>query len=363
MVGVAFFVLTFLSVRVLIALVNLLDRNNLPWANPVDNPRLSILIPARNEENSLPLILQDLSVSEWQNLEIIVYDDQSTDRTPEILKEFSTRMPNLRWIRGEGLPAGWTGKNHACHKLAESAGGDYLLFLDADVRVSPDMATKALCEIQSGGYSLVSVFPTQIMKTGGELLTVPLMNWVLLSLLPLPLVRHTRFASLSAANGQFMLFEAEGYRRNQWHYKVRSELTEDIMISRLVKKSGGKMATLTGNGDVFCRMYSAAPQAVRGFSRNVHQYFGGSRLVMLIFTLTILAGWLPVWLSFGWSGLKTFLVLVFSNRVLIAMSSQQNVTSVLLHPVQMLIFVWIVISNLFRKIKGDTEWKGRKIRL
>jgi cellulose synthase/poly-beta-1,6-N-acetylglucosamine synthase-like glycosyltransferase len=363
MAGIAFFVLSFLFVRVLIALVNLLDRNNLPWDKPVGNPRLSILIPARDEENSLPLILQDLLVSDWKNLEVIVYDDQSADRTPEILEEFSARMPNLRWITGEGLPEGWTGKNHACHKLAENANGDYLLFLDADVRVSPDMATKALCEIQSGGYNLVSVFPTQIMKTTGEFLTVPLMNWVLLSLLPLPLVRLTRLASLSAANGQFMLFEAEGYRRNLWHSKVRGEVTEDIVISRQIKKNGGKLATLTGNGDVFCRMYLSAPQAVKGFSKNVHQFFGGSRLVMVVFALTILMGWIPVWLSFGWPGLKYFLVLVLTNRVLVAMASQQNVTSVLLHPVQMIIFARIVIRNLFRKIKGDTEWKGRIIRL
>ena len=187
------------------------------------------------------------------------------------------------------------------------------------------------------------------------------MNWVLLSLLPLPLVRHTRFVHLSAANGQCMLFDADSYRQNCWHEKVKSESTEDIVISRGVKESGGRIATLTGNTDIFCRMYESLGEAVVGFSRNVHQYFGGSRVIMALFVLIVLLGWLPVWISWGWTGLKVYLFLVFANRVFVGMSSRNGIMPVILHPIQMFTFAWIAASNIFSKMKGETEWKGRKI--
>jgi glycosyltransferase involved in cell wall biosynthesis len=361
MVGFAFFVMSFLFVRMLISLINLLTRNYLPEGETDRQPLLSILIPARNEDKSLPLLLQDLKQVSYPNLEIIVCDDNSTDNTPEILKSFSLQMPGLRYFCGQDLPEGWLGKNYACHQLAQQAKGDFLLFLDADVRVSAKMPSKAVQYIQKLNMDLVSVFPTQLMQTHGELITVPVMNWILLSLLPLPLVRQTGFASLSAANGQFMLFNAASYRNNYWHKTVKNEATEDIVISRMIKKQGGKVSTLTGGSDVFCRMYETSGEAIGGFSRNVHQYFGGSRLVMILFTLTVLLGWIPVWLYFGWVGIKWYLLMVIANRVFIAMASRQKSLTVWLHPLQMINFAIITVLNIVQKIKGNIEWKGRKI--
>ena len=361
MASLAFFVLIFLAVRVLIALVNLLSVSYLRDEVPGERAKVSVLIPARNEEKTLPLLLGDLSESDYEHLEIIVCDDHSTDRTPEILQEFSSRMPNLYSFKGDTLPEGWLGKNFACHQLANRASGDYLLFLDADVRVSRAMVRKAVSYIQSGRYSLVSVFPTQLMVTLGELVTVPVMNWILLGLLPLPLVRTSRFSSLSAANGQFMLFNAVDYHSNKWHEQVRSDTTEDIVISRLIKKSGLKMSTLTGNSDVKCRMYTGAGEAISGFSKNVHQFFGGSRLVMVLFSLIVLLGWLPVGIAFGWYGLRIYLIMVIAGRVFTGMTSRQGTLALFMHPVQMFAFAAMAFMNIYRKTKGEIEWKGRKI--
>ena len=362
MVGFAFFVMSFIAVRMLISLINLLSRNSLPAGVPDNQPLLSVLIPARNEASTLPLLLDDLRETSYSNVEIIVCDDHSTDTTPEVLKSYSRQMDNLSYFKGEPLAEGWLGKNFACHQLAQRAKGDYLLFLDADVRITRNTPSKAISYIQKGRRTLVSVFPTQLMHSFGELSTVPIMNWVLLSLLPLPLVRHTRNPSLSAANGQFMLFDALNYRQNNWHMQVKGESTEDIALSRLIKKSGFGVATLTGGADVYCRMYESYYEAIGGFSRNVHQYFGNSRLIMLIFTLTILFGWLPVSLYLGWTGIKWFLMLVIANRVFIAMLSKQNSLSVFLHPLQMITFAVIAFRSLSLRIKGHTEWKGRTIK-
>jgi glycosyltransferase involved in cell wall biosynthesis len=308
------------------------------------------------------VLLDDLRKTSYTNVEIIVCDDHSSDTTPDVLQSYARKMDNLSYFKSEPLPEGWLGKNFACHQLALRAKGDYLLFLDADVRIAPGTPSKAISYIQKSGRTLVSVFPTQLMYSFGELSTVPIMNWVLLSLLPLPLVRHTRNPSLSAANGQFMLFDAFNYRQNNWHRQVKGESTEDITLSRLIKKSGARVATLTGGADVFCRMYESYGEAIGGFSRNVHQYFGNSRLIMLIFFLTILFGWLPVWFYWGWTGIKWFLMLVIANRVFIAMLSKQNSLSVILHPLQMVTFAVIAFRNVSRRIKGHTEWKGRTIK-
>jgi glycosyltransferase involved in cell wall biosynthesis len=362
MVGLAFFVMSFLAVRVLISLINLLARNSLPAGVPDDQPLLSVLIPARNEAKSLPVLLDDLRETSYSNLEIIVCDDHSSDTTPDVLQSYARKMDNLSYFKSEPLPEGWLGKNFACHQLAQRAKGDYLLFLDADVRIAPGTPSKAISYIQKSGRTLVSVFPTQLMNSFGELSTVPIMNWVLLSLLPLPLVRNTRNPSLSAANGQFMLFDAFNYRQNNWHRQVKGESTEDITLSRMIKKSGGRVATLTGGTDVFCRMYESYGEAIGGFSRNVHQYFGNSRLIMLIFALTVLLGWLPVCFYWGWTGIKWFLMLVIANRVFIAMLSKQNSLSVILHPLQIITFAVIAFRNVYQRIKGYTEWKGRTIK-
>jgi glycosyltransferase involved in cell wall biosynthesis len=361
MVGFAFFVMSFLFVRMLISLINLLTRNYLPEGEPDGQILLSILIPARNEEKSLPLLLEDLKQVSYPNIEIIVCDDNSIDNTPDILNSYSKKMPGLRYFRGQELPDGWLGKNYACHQLAQQARGDFFLFLDADVRVSANMSAKAVGYTQKHDMDLVSVFPTQKMQSFGELITVPVINWILLSLLPLPLVRLTGFSSLSAANGQFMLFNADSYRKNNWHQTVKNEATEDIVISRLIKKRGGKISTLTGNNDVFCRMYESSGEAIGGFSRNVHQYFGGSRLVMIFFTITVLFGSIPVWLYFGWEGIRWYLLMVTANRVFVAMGSSQKSLTVWLHPLQMINFAVIAVKNIIQKIKGNTEWKGRKI--
>lgn len=190
------------------------------------------------------------------------------------------------------------------------------------------------------------------------------MNWILQSLLPVILVQKTKFPSLSAANGQLMMFDAENYRTHQWHSRVRNQNVEDIRLARMMKAEGLKIAVLLGNNDVFCRMYQNFAEAVIGFSRNIHEYFGGRRAVMLAFWFIICLGPFMVFLSLGWTFFSLFVLMVLVNRVFVSAANRQNVfLSVLLHPLQMFSFTAVVFYNIFRKIKKETEWKGRKIRV
>ncbi|MDD2303579.1 MAG: glycosyltransferase [Prolixibacteraceae bacterium] len=360
----AIFTLVFLALRMLISLVNLVSRLHLPDKKPTSFPKVSVLIPARNEEAVLGRLLDSLEKQDYPDFEVIVCDDHSSDNTEEILNWIAGEDERFHWFLGEKLPEDWLGKNFACHQLAQKASGKYLIFLDADVELSTNAITKAVAFFQKNRLALLSVFPQQKMESFAERVTVPVMNWILQSLLPMVLVQKSKFPSLSAANGQLMMFDAENYRTHQWHSRVRNQNVEDIRLARMIKSEEFKIAVLLGNNDVFCRMYRSFDEAIVGFSRNIHEYFGGRRIVMLAFWLIVCFGPFIVFFPFGWCFLGLFVLLVLSNRVCISLACRQNVfLSVLLHPLQIISFTFIVFYNIFRRIKKETTWKGRKIRI
>jgi chlorobactene glucosyltransferase len=139
---------------------------------------------------------------------------------------------------------------------------------------------------------------------------------------------------------------------------------EDIRLARMIKAEGLKIAVLLGKNDVFCRMYRSFDEAVIGFSRNIHEYFGGQRAVMLVFWFIVCFGPFIVFFAAGWTLFSLFVLLVLLNRVFITAANRQSIfLSVLLHPVQMISFTVVVFYNIFRRIKKETTWKGRKIRV
>lgn len=360
----AVFVMFFLGLRVIISLVNLLSGMHLPDEKPDAYAKVSILIPARNEQAAIGRLLEGLEKLDYPDYEVIVCDDHSSDNTDEILNWFSGEDTRVQWFLGEKLPEGWLGKNYACHQLAQRATGKYLVFVDADVELSRDAISRAVSYFQKKRLSLLSVFPHQNMESMAEWMVVPVMNWILQSLLPMLLVQKTVYPSLSAANGQFMLFEAGSYHRNQWHARVKNQNVEDIRLARMVKSEGLKMAVLLGDYDIYCRMYRRLDEALKGFSRNIHEYFGGSRAMMIIFWLLVFGGPFIVWAAWGWTQLLLFVLLVILNRLFIALAARQNILwSVLLHPFQMISFAAIVFYNIIHRITKQTTWKGRKINL
>ncbi|MHC1707056.1 MAG: glycosyltransferase family 2 protein [Bacteroidales bacterium] len=362
MISVAFFILSIALTRFVIALLNRFNPHYLTNNQIPDQAFVSILIPARNEENNLPALLKNLHNLDYDNKEVIIYNDQSTDRSGEILERGQMKYPWLRIIQGNDLPEGWTGKNHACNALAAEAKGEYLLFIDADVIFEPTAVKRAIATLEKQQLSLLSVFPEQIMRSTGERLTVPLMNWILLSLLPLILVRKSSLPSLSAANGQFMLFHAATYQKFHWHERFRDKVVEDILISRAAKKEGLKIGTFIGNHDIFCRMYQSGSQGVQGFSKNIHQFFGGSYLVLILFTIIVLSGFLWIYLAMPLWIFIIYLMLLTATEVLTSWTSRQNILlNLALHPGRMIFLFVITFTALVSHSRKKLSWKGRQI--
>jgi len=361
----------FAALRLGVVIVNLLTRQWLPRQESTGHADVSILIPARNEEANIGRLLSNIIDTQTDKSivirEILVYDDHSTDRTAAVVEEMAAGDPRISLIRGGPLPQGWLGKNHACHRLGEEAAGQWLLFLDADVEVAPGLIRDSVAYALKHQIRLLSIFPKQVMKTAGEWLVVPLMNWILVSLLPMILVRTCRWTSFSGANGQFMLFDSAIYKRFRWHEQVKSDPVEDIRISRLMKKKRFRTATLLSGGQISCRMYDGYDQALKGFSKNIGQFFGNSLLWMLIFTLltTLLPLSLFIFSSFfrlSPLAFYLYLSLILLIKTLSSLLSRQPLLKNLFFWLpQMVILPVLVWKSIRYRMGGKIEWKGRQV--
>lgn len=362
MIYLAWFILGFLGLRFFIVFLNLICFQWLQERTCTCRPKVSVLIPARNEENNIGSLLSSLVTHDYNNLEIFVYDDESIDKTASIVKEFEMNNEKVHYVKGNPLPPGWLGKNFACYNLAKQANGGYLLFLDADVVVHKGLLKNAIAHMQRKNLALFSIFPKQSMKTFGEWITVPLMNWILVTLLPLCLTRLSKRPSLSAANGQFMLFKAAVYHQNQYHHKLKNHEVEDIAIFRLMKKKRYRCHTLLSNGQVECRMYKSFNDALKGFAKNVLAFFGGSSIIALFFGILTTLGFIPVMVYLE----MKFLVLYFLGVLLIwlitSFISRQNILfNILSIPIKQIAFIIVITHAVITKKRKKRIWKGRKI--
>lgn len=329
----------------------------------IDESKLvSVLIPARNEEKNIGSCLKFILTQDYKNLEVLVLDDQSTDRTKEIVNSFSEKHKNIFCLDGELLPQEWKGKNWACHQLSLKAKGQYLLFIDADVELATDAISSALKIMLDKKTKMLSVFPTQNIKSFGEWLIIPLMNWLLLAFLPLRQVYESRNNSFIAANGQFILWDRETYFSIGGHKQVANAVVEDMELARKTKQHG-KIITLLGGNTIFCRMYSRFPDAFKGFSKNFYPGFNLSPMIFIGFVL-VLFFLFAVSSVFALTDSNYMIVvmLIVLSRILISQISHQNLfLNVILHPIQMMLMLVVGINSVASTKLGYGAWKGRKL--
>lgn len=359
-------VLAMLSIGLLMyqcinVLINLIWMQRIKAEPQGSQSRVSVLIPARNEESNIGLLLSDLTLCRDELFEILVYDDDSTDNTAEIVSAFARKEPKIRLIRSVGLPDDWLGKNHACHQLAQEAGGDCFLFLDSDVRILPTMIRDSVAELRRKKLGLMSVFPRQIQQTWGEKMTVPIMNYVLITLLPLIFVRISSFKSHVAANGQFLLFDATVYLASQPHAKYRHSRVEDLDIAGDFKKQGVRLACLAVDKRLSCRMYHSYKEALHGFSKNVLSFFGNKPFLAVGFWLLVSLGFIPVYIT----AQTAFMAYIFGVLVVVSIyslvSKQSLLVNLLLYPVHLLFLLHVMLRAMSLTHQNKVTWKGRSL--
>jgi len=338
---------------------------------------VTAIIPARNEEANIARVVRSVAAQEGI-LEILVVDDQSQDRTGEILNELKAEIPALRTVRIDRLPDGWTGKSHAVTTAARMAAGEWLLFTDADTEHLPGSLAALLERAQTEGADLLSVSPGQRTPTWWEKAVIPLVY--------VHLARLYRFEDVSdpqspaaAANGQYILIRREAYRRAGGHEAVRGEILEDVELARRVKASGGRLLFLPGAAWVRTRMYQSFSEMWRGWTKNLYLLYAMSlarmfRTVIQVWLTDVLPAAALIVLSalvaLGRGGVATILATVacFVFAVLRQWSYSQELSRIGFEPrlasFQVLgagLFGLLLLSSVRAYcLKGKVEWKGRE---
>ncbi|MCF8372810.1 MAG: glycosyltransferase family 2 protein [Bacteroidales bacterium] len=354
----------YLIYRMAVSFINLFANSRNFNAKPHSDfkKKISILVPARNEEKNLPRLLDSILAQDYQDFELLVYDDLSTDNTAEIVEEYAKKDARIKLIKGEKLPDGWLGKNHACHNLALHATGNFLFFMDADVKIGDGLFHRVVQHMHVFDVKLLSIFPKQEIVSPGEWMTVPLMNWILLSLLPIPFANLTKIPSLSAANGQFMVFNTLNYQQNMWHEQHKLEWVEDIAIMRSARKAGFRTALFPGDDNLQCRMYHGYKEAIEGFSKNINHFYGNSFVILFLSNIFVLAGSIFVWKTFGMAWFFGYIIGILAIRVFTSVASRQSLLKNLIyHPFQIISLIIISIHSFRKQKTKQLTWKDRKV--
>ncbi len=229
---------------------------------------VSIIVPARNEEACLGTCLESLIAQTGIALEIIVVDDDSTDRTAEIARSFR----GAHGIEAGPLPDNWTGKNNAMAAGAKIAKGKWLLFTDADTVHKPGSLARAVAEAEQHGAALLSYSPEQEVRGFWEKAVMPVIFAELAATYP-PAKVNDPASPIAAANGQYLMISREAYDAVGGHTKIASDLLEDVALARLVKRSGRKIFFRYGADAVRTRMYRSWAQMKKGWTKNLALLF------------------------------------------------------------------------------------------
>ncbi|MDO3644592.1 glycosyltransferase family 2 protein [Mucilaginibacter sp. L3T2-6] len=354
--------LLFIVLRFTVTVFNFVSNPKLTRVNRHYDERVSILVPARNEQGAILPLLQSIIKQDYKNYEVIIYDDQSTDNTYGICEKFARTHSAVSIIKGDELPQGWLGKNYACHQLARKAKGKYLLFLDADTTICNGLINSAIHRMHINKLGLLSLFPNQQMHTFGEKVTVPLLNFLLLNTFPVRLAFLTKSPSAATACGQFMLFESESYHGHEWHRAAKDKVVEDAEIMQLVKSASYSGEVLLANGMMFCRMYRGYREALNGFSKNALAAFNYSIIGLLIYILLLFGGPMIILMTLNFNLILFTAGLIILSRIMISLASGQNALyNIILHPVQMVNMVIIAFLSIQKHLTKTNIWKGRRV--
>jgi Glycosyl transferase family 2 len=330
---------------------------------------VSLLLPVRDEagrvDGCLRALLAAMDACEGR-AELVVLDDGSVDGTADVVRRVTQGDPRVRVVPGRPLPSGWLGKPHACQQLADeaTAASTVLVFVDADVTLSPCALAAAVDLLRRSGLDLISPYPRQLAETPGERLVQPLLQWSWLTTLPLRLAERSSRRSLSAGNGQLLVVDRAAYQRAGGHHAVRGEVIEDVALVRAVKASGGSGGVVDGTELATCRMYDGWADLQDGYAKSLWSAFGSpagalgaNSLLALTYVLPPLAAVLrrsPVGLA-GYAAAVT-------GRAIVARRTRSRVwPDSLAHPVSIGTLAWLTARSWRLKRTGALSWKGRSL--
>ena len=331
--------------------------------------RVSAIVPARNEEAVIAACLESLAVQK-EITEIVVIDDQSSDRTAEIVGSLSDKYPKVRLLAATELPSGWVGKNNAVWIGAREARGEWLLFTDADAAHSSDSANKALCMAAENNAVLVSFSPEQVLQSWYEKAVIPYVFTRLNSRFRFADVNDPKNAA-AAANGQFILIHRDAYDTVGGHASVAGDVLEDVALAARVKAAGYHIWFGSGKGIVRVRMYRSFTAMWEGWTKNLYSLMGGTpKAVKTEVARAVLPILLTLLATVTVGGITESIILTASVLgvgllgILIAYDAQLESSGfsprLLAYAIQgRMLFAGMLWASYRSHRSGRLEWKGR----
>lgn len=322
---------------------------------------MSVLVPARDEATTIAACVRALLAQDVA--EILVLDDCSTDGTADLARAAAVGDPRVRVLAGSPLPAGWLGKPHACAQLAAAASGEVLAFVDADVLLAPGAAGAAAALLDHLHLDLVAPHPRQVTETVAERLAQPLLQWSVLTTLPLRLAERSARPSLGAANGQFLVVRRETYERAGGHAAVRDAVLDDIALLRAVKAAGGRGGYVDGTHLATCRMYGSWPEVSDGYGKSLWAAFGSPAGAAAVVGALTVAYVLPPLAALRGSraGLAGYLAGVAGRIITARATGGRALPDAFAHPVSITVFGYLTARSF--AVRDRARWKGRAVRL
>jgi hopene-associated glycosyltransferase HpnB len=345
-----------------------------------EHPRVSILIPARNEAAILAMTLPAFLAQDYDNYEVILADDASTDGTGELAQSFAARHPGrLRVIRIEGLPPGWIGKAHALHRAFEAADGDWVLATDADVVFHPKALRAGLWLAERQQAELVSIFAFLECGSFWEKLMMPVFGLMLASVFPLRKINDPQ-SSVALASGGYILMRRETWAGLGGYEVIRGEMIDDLNTARRVKHSGRRIFVAVTRSLLRTRMYESFSEMWEGLTKNAfaaHRYSAIRSLTLIagIWFTTLLPLVALVWTTFWRAmpageqspGMDLVFVLALAQYFLSAALHSVLIAFygipwgyALLAPLGSLLYTAIALDSMLRTLLGKgVSWKLR----
>jgi chlorobactene glucosyltransferase len=337
----------------------------------INGPKISILIPARNEAENIERCLMSLVRQSYSQYELIVLDDNSTDNTAKIIKRLQVEYPKIKLISGKELATGWHGKAFAMQQLLEAATGEYLLFVDADTVHHHDMAAFSVSNMLEKNADLMSGYTKHSMRNWGERLIVPTIYLMMAMVFPFFLIKSSKFARNSFAIGMYMMYRKQTLTDIGGFAVVKNEINEDIMMARIFKKHQKITTFIDAKSMITTNMYNSFKAAYRGISKNIFpaadkNIFESTLIVVLIFAIFLL----PILLFtesllIGVVNYKLLLpiMLMLCMWFLVLMNRQHPVIYTLTCPIMMAILLCITITSTKKIAFGKgVLWKDRFVK-
>ena len=322
---------------------------------------VSVVIPARNEERSIGATVAAMLAQTYRDLELIVIDDQSTDRTPQILAGFND--PRLTVIAGEPAPSGWLGKPWALEQGSRRARGELLLFVDADIHYEPKAVASMVDGFEASGASMLAVLPHIEMRTLGEQVSMMMLPFFAWAGIPLWLGNRWNAVSLGLGGGVGNFVRRADYDAIGGHTALHNAVIDDIGLARQFRARGLRTTHVVTDDLISARMYHGLREVIFGFEKNMFAILGSTWAAIF---MAVLMGWLhllPFVLAFAGHPVSIAIVAICTLvRLMIAIRGRYSLlNAIFLHVPMVLVWFYILVQSTWMTVRRrEIHWRGRR---